>query len=510
MKTKITRIFIFLIVLLLCCSNVFATDITTPDANVSDKIESSKTTFEIVDQSKCEMDFGDTGHFTKELTSYDIEKRELNITLSVTNSAQPETVQKPIEIFLVLDNSNSMNRTYKEKIKKDYVTQSATTFVNSLFEYFDNLKMGVVSFSSADPVTTPGAKLGTTADAKLLVGLSDSKDTVQNAITSYTSETGPYTNIEAGLSIAQSNFTNTPDVEKYIILISDGVPNLSVDTEHTLVYSGATSTNTKNRLQTLSTEGCHIYSVLTGFYEKDVKNPQAPTDPETGANMSYSQLAEEIFGTPEAPTVGKFYFIDYENLDTTVNDDIFGDITYVKPNYLKNIVIKDYFPQSIIDNFDFAQVTPPNIGSVTDVDYSDNSITWTIEELKAGETAVLVYKLKLKDTVDPDILNKELPTNEKVDIEFETPDGEKDKVTSDVSPKVKVNYEEPVVEPEPEPKPEPEPEPEPTPEPEPEPDDTVAPQKIPQTGVYTSLILVAIIGTTGFAITRLIFIKKTK
>ncbi len=117
---------------------------------------------------------------------------------------EQENLTKPIEMFLVLDNSHSMTSTYEGKRKRDNMSQkTATSFVNALFDHYENAKIGIVSFSSVNL----GSTLGTENDAKLLLSLSDSKDTVQNTITNYTTTEGPYTNIEAGLAIAEKNFT---------------------------------------------------------------------------------------------------------------------------------------------------------------------------------------------------------------------------------------------------------------------------------------------------------------
>ena len=117
----------------------------------------------------------------------------------------------------------------------------------------------------------------------------------------------------------------------------------------------------------------------------------------------------------------------------------------------------------------------PNIGKVSaKVDSSDNSITWEIELLKEGEIATLSYKLTLKDEYNEEIVSKVLPTNTKVDIDFETVDG-KGNSNSDVSPKVKLVINEVK-----------------------DPDKTIAKDPIPQTGVYNVLFIV-------FASTLIVF-----
>lgn len=446
MNKKILSIFCVFTFLFSLCSSSFAATVSA-----------SKTTMSVVDKSICEINLKDKGKFTKELTEFDANKKEATITLTLKNIMEQENLTKPIEMFLVLDNSHSMTSTYEGKEKRQYVAETATSFVNALFDHYKNAKIGIVSFSSVNL----GSTLGTENDAKLLLGLSDSKDAVQNTISNYTTTEEPYTNIEAGLAVAEKNFTSNANSQKYIVLISDGVPNLCLDTNTTLAYSGVIATNTKNKLIELKNKGYNIFPVLMGLSESNVQNPSAPTIADGSRNMTYRELAEEIFGTTSAPTAGNFYYIDYTNLSETVNTDIFKEITYVKDNTLKNIVIKDYFPKEILENFNFEYVKSPNIGKVSaEVDSSDNSITWEIKLLKEGEVATLSYKLTLKDEYNEEIVDKVLPTNTKVDIAFKTVDG-KGNSNSDVSPKVKL-----VV------------------------DKTISKDPIPQTGVYNVLFII--------------------
>ena len=172
-------------------------------------------------------------------------------------------------------------------------------------------------------------------------------------------------------------------------------------------------------------------------------------------------------------------------------------------NTLRNITVVDYFPQEIIDNFNFEYVATPNIGTVSqEVDTTNNSITWTIELLSEGETASLSYKLTLKDDYDEAIIDQILPTNTQVDLSGEN-NGNNLSQTSDVSPTIRVNYEESVI---------PEPDPE---EPEPqEPvnivDNTVAPEPLPQTGSSDIgfIVVISLIAIAGIA--RFIYLKNNK
>ena len=465
MKNRILNSLLIFILLFFICNSSFAATMS-----------SNETTMSVVDKSICEINLKDMGKFTKELTSFDANKKEVTITLTLKNIMEQESITKPIEMFLILDNSHSMTSTYEEKEKRKYVAETASAFVNALFDHYEKAKIGIVSFSSVDL----GSTLGTENDAKLLLNLTDSKDAVQNTINNYTTTEGPFTNIEAGLTIAENNFTNNADSQKYIVLISDGVPNLCLDTNTTLKYSGVVATNTKNKLISLKNKGYNIFSVLMGLAESNTPNPSAPTIADGSRNMTYRELAEEIFGTTSTPTAGSFYYIDYSNLSETVNTDIFNKITYSKDNTLKNIVVKDYFPREILENFNFEYVKSPNIGKVSaEVDSSDNSITWEIELLKEGEVATLSYKLTLKDEYNEEIVDKILPTNNKVDIDFETVDG-KGNSNSDVSPKVKLVVETVKT-----------------------PDNTVSKDPIPQTGIYNVLFVILISIAVVFVIIKI-------
>lgn len=512
MKKILLRIISVFIVLLFCVSPVFALTIDTGNTQTnkptdskneeqsSNKVVNSVTTLELVEKKLCEINLTKPGSndvigkFTKELTNFDASKKEATLTLTIKNIMEKETITKPVEVLLVLDNSDSMNKTYMNKTKKEYVTETAKLFADTLFENFKDAKMGVVSFSSLDPVDNDVVvddtiKLGTINDANLLLSLSNSKEDIQNAINkAYIEKSGPYTNIEAGLELAQSNFSNRTDAEKYVILISDGVPNLSLDADSSTqqLYSGTTASRTKAKLQAMEKAGYHIFSVLMGFNQANTE-VDAMYIANSTTNKTYRTLAQEVFGTVDNPTAGEFFYIDYNNLDVTINTNIYDDIAKVEnTNPLTDVVIKDYFPKEIIDNFNFEYVKSPNIGEVSQkVNTSDNSITWNIKLLNAGEVATLSYKLTLKDDYDKAIVDKIIPTNTKVDIDYNYNNQKKD-ADSTVSPTVRVKYSESSK------------------------DDTTAKKPIPQTGMYTVLFIISILGIVTFAIIKASQIKKLK
>ena len=178
--------------------------------------------------------------------------------------------------------------------------------------------------------------------------------------------------------------------------------------------------------------------MLTGISDADSVPATRPDD------KTYGDIIEEIFGTEETPTVGKFYYVQDSEIEQTITEDIYNDLLPIE-KILTDITVTDYFPQEIIDNFEFAYVSEPNIGTIsTEVNTENNSITWTISELQPGETATVQYTLKLKENFDSNIINKILDTNEKVDISYTDFNDEHVEDTSDVTPKLKLT-EPPVV-----------------------------------------------------------------
>ena len=361
------------------------------------------------------------------------------------------------------------------------VIDSAKVLASELLK-LDTVKLSVVSFST-------GENEGTMEDAQLRTVLTNDKNTITNAIDAIyddfiylmenpnpLSSVGARTDIEAGITLAGEQFTGTCE-SKFIVLLTDGVPNISLGSNK-ILYSGVTATNTKNALISLDSKGIQVLSMMTGL-TNDVETAQ------TG--KTYKALAEEVFGTPEKPTTGKFYYITDSEIEETISNVILEQLISPKDDILTNIDIYDYFPQEIVDNFDFEYVTSPNIGTVSpSIDLQNNLIIWHIDKLGYEEVANLSYKLKLKDTINEEISDVILDTNEKVDITTDNvidDDGQKVIISSDVTPKIKVTLKEP----------EPTPEPEPEPKPEPPKDDTTAPNPIPQTGA-TILGIVIILG----------------
>ena len=407
MKKKISLIIFIILVLLI--SNLSLASYNT-------------VTMTVVEEPVCTIELSENSQFEKRLIEKNLNNKEVTIQLQVTNN---ELSSKPTgEIILVLDNSNSMlNATSTGEIRKDLVFESAQALVSNLLEDNSELQIGIVSFSS----NTDQSQEGKIEDASIVSSLSTNATELNNAISNIEAN-GPRTNLQAGLLLASQQFSEERN-NKYIVVLTDGVPNLAIDSTNPY-YSDTTITQTKEQLQTLETNGIQIITMLTGIDDESYTP--------SGINKNFGQIIEEIFGTSENPTAGDFYYITDEQIETTITEDIYNDLLPVDQT-LTNITIKDYFPEEIINNFDFAYVSGANIGEISsEINTSDNSITWTIPELASGQTATVQYTLKLKEDFDSSIVDKILDTNEKVDITYNDFDGVEQSKTSDVTPKLRL------------------------------------------------------------------------
>lgn len=448
---KLNKIFALSLLLILILSTV----------TLAATSNSKNLKLEIVENNICKINIKDSAIFEKKIAKYDIKKKEITMQLQISNIAKAP-LSEPTEIFLVIDTSDSMKKEVSTGVTRmQAITEAASKLSTELLKN-ENVKIGIVTFSTSD-------NFGTIADAKLKTALTSSSSDVSSIISAITYDGNGQTNIDAGVTLASQNFSSSCE-NKYIILLTDGVPNYSIG-KSTFEYSGTTATNTKAKLEKITkTDKINLISVMTGV-ESNVENP------ETGE--TYKALAEEIFGTSEKPNYGKFYYISDSEIEKTVSENIFKDITTKDTGILTNVKIYDYFPQQIVDNFDFEYVTSPNLGTVSaSIDLQNNCIVWNIPELSYGQVATLSYKLTVKETVNSDIINVILKTNEKVDI---ISDEITEPATSDVSPKIRLTG-----------------------------DDTKAPDKIPQTGLTNTIYIVIGISLIALVYTTIKFYNLNK
>ena len=450
-KLKLMSV-ITLILIMLMTTVAFAANDDVTLSKVSDTI--------------CDIKMGEDGELIKKLISVDNPKKEIVLQIDVTNKKSVEETIEPSEIFLIIDNSKSMsdNKLEDGTTRKQAVFTAAIDLAEKILTEQPSTKIGVVSFSTNSEIS----KEGTLEDASLVIKPSSDIDTIKTAINGIQT-TGVRTDIDAGIQVAKANVSADTTLNKYFILLTDGVPNTAVGGP-TSTYGGEVTTKTKATLSTLKTAEINLVTVMTGVNSSYQPDPTGAVSSDA-AGKTYKDLAEAIFGTQETPNYGKFYYVTDTNVTNTITKNVYSDVRKVKKNEIKNISVIDYFPANIIENYDFEIIEKANVGEVTaTVNKENNSITWNIETLEAGKTASFKYKLTLKEKFNENILNVVTPTNEKVDVKYTDTDGKDQTETSKDSPSVKLTKE--------------------TKKPENTVDNTVAPDKIPY--IFTAIFAIII------------------
>lgn len=478
MKKVFSILFTIVLVLLLTCSMSFATGNTANnDAKLTNKADATMT---LVEDTVNHISFGQYGEFEKKLIECNTEEKTIDIGLTVRNNAKA-LENKDANIVLLIDASRSMSTNQVDingemMTRKEAVLRSAQTLIDKLLKANPNIQIGIVEFATSTETNDEGYTIeGTDLDAKIITdSLTSDPTAITNALNTVSTDVmGPRTNVEVGLDAAYSLLekSTNADAEKYIITLTDAIPNtargVTMDT-----YSDATIVPTKNKILELNEKGVNLISMLISMSNEEIEASNEEPKP------TYRQVAERIFGTSVDPTAGSVYYVSDNDVEDTVANQIYDNL--IQESYtLENIVIKDYFPQNIIDNFEYAELTNASMGNVTaEVNPDDNSITWTIPSLKAGEEATFSYRLSLKDQFNTEIVGINLPTNENVEITYDE-NGTPGSAENDDSPVVAL--------------------------------DVLPKDPIPQTGIYTGLAIigaVAIIGAIGIG--SYSYIKRNK
>ena len=131
----------------------------------------------------------------------------------------------------------------------------------------------------------------------------------------------------------------------------------------------------------------------------------------------YEEIIETIFGTSSNPTADSFYYVSDDDIETTITEEIFAELSMLIQNPIYNITITDYFPSEILEYFDIT-IDSPSSGEVSALDTDTGTITWTIDTLSGNETATLQYTLTIKDMSNEDLLGIVISTNEQVVLTY--------------------------------------------------------------------------------------------
>ena len=203
--------------------------------------------------------------------SYDYEHSTSKYTSTIISEGQQSVAQ----VILALDCSASMEKQIKVQVNQNgtviekemsklQVEKSiAQNIINELLSDTPNVYIGLVVF---------------TGECYRYVGLTNNKDTLSRALTSNIEfNTKYYTNISGALEKAYNSFANN-NSNRYVFLLSDGLPTSDGDTNHALYATSDSNTElkkendrrlnliaqkTKETILNLENDGIKIYSVIS-------------------------------------------------------------------------------------------------------------------------------------------------------------------------------------------------------------------------------------------------------
>ncbi len=100
-------------------TNIFASDVnpnenSSTETNDENTSTTGTTSLELVENNVCTITVDDLAKFEKKITAFDETEKSATLTLSLTNLKTVEERNMDVEIFLVIDNSESMTTAYVE------------------------------------------------------------------------------------------------------------------------------------------------------------------------------------------------------------------------------------------------------------------------------------------------------------------------------------------------------------------------------------------------------------
>lgn len=136
-----------------------------------------------------------------------------DVEMTVESDEDSTTKMHTLDVVLAIDTSNSMNEKVGETKRLDTAKKAAVSFVNGLIlDGKTNVRVSVIGYG---------------AHAYEVIGLSNKKADIVNAINSLTITGGTYT--QDALKMSDSILSKSQADQKRIVLLSDGVPTYGYD-----------------------------------------------------------------------------------------------------------------------------------------------------------------------------------------------------------------------------------------------------------------------------------------
>lgn len=400
------------------------------------------------------------GYISKTIVDSNATTGEVTVELNVLNTKKEQSsnnkTYENTEIYILV----SENLVFEEEEKRDKYINDISNLISQILEFNEKTKVGIIGMTGTviDESLDANGKLvigakdeayveGKESDSEIVIKPTNDLNSITNAIKNMNSSKTAYRiNLQAGIRLANKSFSNNSN--KILISLYDGVPNIAIgeysavigDNPETAIKEKHENLATYTRNEILSLKDSNVSFILlrpddTSFDEEWF---EAGTRDKL-LDFDGSPYVQKLYGTMDNPTYGKMYEFTEESIDKVITENISKGVKDLIATDISNVKVVDYFPEEIVNNFDFSYSQRPSIGTVSDsIDSKTRTITWDIGTLKGEQIASLRYKLKLKNMNNKDLLNKEIATNEKLILTYNDDKNESHTVNLTTSPTIKL------------------------------------------------------------------------
>ncbi len=427
------------------------------------------------------------GRITKTITDVDKENLIISVQLKLENLEQEmETTRyNDTEIFIIVPSR------FDDASQVEYAN-IVEQLANNIFSKSEKVKIGLIEICG----TTDAAVEGSMDDSRVILEPTRNTEDLLTAIANIETNLDYFANLESAIRLAGDSYS--PNVNKILISLFSKAPGSAIGIENMVFANQETVEekvieknqdivdNTKAAILELNNKNIDLILIRPENTSFDQKWYSVETN-ELFLEFDGSAFVEELYGTVENPVYGKIYSLENSSLEEVVIGNMYEDVISLIPIDIRDLVIKDYFSEEILSDFELIYDATSSSGSIEEeINEQKIGIIWSLDRVLGGHTVVLDYKLKLLEEHNIP-LDEIVIVGDRIEVSYTNVDDEDEEVTllSDLA----VDLSKPIVEEDP------------YPDPEPEEDDTKVPlDKIPNAGKigFTIVLMSTLIGAATF------------
>ena len=192
------------------CIIVLIVLLITPIVSVVNALD-IETKIDVIQTSSQTANFeNDQGYIKKSIIDMDADKGEVTIELKISNTKAEMERNKyeGTDLVFVIDNSGSMQRDVNDtQTRRDVVIEAIKEFTTSFFQDVDNLRIGIVCYSSPNLVYQDGYYTWEGDTIDFVSELNGNENKIQSTLDNIgVMEYGNNTNTDSGIKRRKRNF----------------------------------------------------------------------------------------------------------------------------------------------------------------------------------------------------------------------------------------------------------------------------------------------------------------